>query len=170
MAEQHDAAPPAEPLPPTLAAIADLDDIDQRIIAAMRRNGRIANRELARDVGVNEATVRTRLRRLEDSKTVRVVAMRDLEAMGYGCLAAVGVQVKGHSAADVGRRLAELPEVITVNVVIGEHDLEVQLVATDLAHLETLLTDKLAHVPGVDRLIPGLALKILKYNTEWAPL
>ena len=82
MAEQHDAAPPAEPLPPTLAAIADLDDIDQRIIAAMRRNGRIANRELARDVGVNEATVRTRLRRLEDSKTVRVVAMRDLEAMG----------------------------------------------------------------------------------------
>ena len=148
----------------------DLDDIDERIIAALRLNGRIANRDLAREVGVNEATVRTRLRRLEDGAAVRIVAMRDLHAFGFECLSAVGVQVKGRSAGDVGRDLAKLDQVITVNVAIGVHDLEIQVVATGLAQLEELLTHVIAHVPGVEKLTPGIALKVLKYNPEWAPL
>jgi len=147
-----------------------LDRIDEQIIAALRENGRIANRGLARIVNVNEATVRTRLRKLESNNTVRVVAMRDLKAMGYDALAAVGVQVKGRSATEVGEDLAKIEEVITVNVTIGMYDLEIQVVATDLADLDRLLTDVVARVPGVQRLFPGLSMKILKYNPEWAPL
>ncbi|ARS25961.1 Lrp/AsnC family transcriptional regulator [Sphingomonas sp. KC8] len=152
------------------AAGYELDEIDERIIAALRHSGRIANRDLARIVDVNEATVRTRLRRLEDTSSVRVVAMRDLSAMGYECLSAVGIQVKGRSAADVGRDLAELEEVVTVNVAIGTHDLEVQVVAHDLADLDRLLTHVIAHIPGVEKMVPGLALKVLKYTPDWAPL
>ena len=152
------------------AATYELDEIDDRIIAALRQSGRIANRDLARIVDVNEATVRTRLRRLEETSSVRVVAMRDLSAMGYECLSAVGVQVKGRSAADVGHDLAQLEDVVTVNVAIGTHDLEVQVVARDLADLDRLLTHVIAHVPGVEKMVPALALKVLKYTPDWAPL
>lgn len=148
----------------------ELDEVDDKIIATLRQSGRIANRDLARIVDVNEATVRTRLRRLEESNSVRVVAMRDLSAMGFECLSAVGIQVKGRAAADVGADLAQLEEVITVNVSIGTHDLEVQVVARDLAALDHLLTHVIAHVPGVEKLVPGLALKVLKYTPDWAPL
>ncbi|WP_380874820.1 AsnC family transcriptional regulator [Sphingomonas sp. DBB INV C78] len=152
------------------AAGYELDEVDEKIIAALRQSGRIANRDLARIVDVNEATVRTRLRRLEDNNSVRVVAMRDLSAMGFDCLSAVGVQVKGRAAADVGHDLAQLEEVVTVNVAIGTHDLEVQVVARDLADLDRLLTHVMAHVPGVEKIVPGLALKVLKYTPDWAPL
>ncbi|SNS39205.1 transcriptional regulator, AsnC family [Sphingomonas laterariae] len=152
------------------AATYELDEVDEKIIAALRHSGRIANRDLARIVDVNEATVRTRLRRLEESDSVRVVAMRDLSAMGYECLAAVGVQVKGRSAAAVGHDLAQLEEVVTVNVSIGTHDVEAQVVARDLADLDRLLTHVIAHVPGVEKIVPGLALKVLKYTPDWAPL
>ena len=147
-----------------------LDAIDEKIIAALRQNGRIANRDLAQIVDINEATVRTRLRRLEESQAVRVVAMRDFNAMGYDALSAVGVQVKGRSAADVGAELAKLPQVVTVNVTIGTYDLEIQVLARDLDHLNNILTHDIAHVDGVERLFPGLALKVLKYNPEWSPL
>ncbi|OJV28928.1 MULTISPECIES: Lrp/AsnC family transcriptional regulator [unclassified Sphingomonas] len=148
----------------------DTDEMDERIIAALRQNGRIANRDLARDLGVNEATVRTRLRRLEDADMLRVVAMRDLSAMGFEYLAPVGVQVKGRSAAAVGEDLARIERVITVNVAIGTHDLEIQVVATSLSEMQELLTEVIAKVDGVARLFPSLALKVLKYNPEWAPL
>lgn len=148
----------------------ELDEIDERIIAALRQNGRIANRDLARSLNVNEATVRTRLRRLEDARMVRVVAMRDLAAMGFEYLAPVGVQVKGRSAVAVGEDLAKLERVITVNVAIGAHDLEIQVVAGSLAEMQDLLTNVIAQVKGVARLFPSLALKVLKYNPEWAPL
>lgn len=147
-----------------------LDDVDEQIIAALRKNGRIANRDIAREMGLNEATVRTRLRRLEDASMVRVVAMRDLSAMGFGYLAPVGVQVKGRSAGDVGAEIAELERVITVNVAIGTHDLEIQVVAETLEEMQHLLTGVIAKIDGVERLFPSLALKVFKYNPEWAPL
>lgn len=147
-----------------------LDDVDEQIIAALRQNGRVANRDLARDMGVNEATVRTRLRRLEEARMVRVVAMRDLAAMGFEYLAPVGVQVKGRPAAEVGADIARLERVITVNVAIGTHDLEIQVVAQSLEEMQHLLTNVIARIDGVERLFPSLALKVLKYNPEWAPL
>ncbi|OAN66758.1 AsnC family transcriptional regulator [Sphingomonas sp. TDK1] len=147
-----------------------IDEIDEKIIAALRASGRIGNRELAAAAGVNEATVRTRLRRLEQENVVRVVAVQDLSAMSFDAIAAVGVQVKGRSASAVGADLAQLDNVITVNVTIGMYDLEIQVVARDTTELDTLLSEVIARVEGVERLFPGLSLKILKYNNEWAPL
>lgn len=155
-----------QPAPPP----AVLEPIDEKIIAALRQSGRIANRDLARLIDVNEATVRTRLRKLEATNAVRVVAMRDLTAMGFNAIAAVGVQVKGRSASEVGADLAKLENVITVNVTIGMYDLEAQVVAAGIEELDRLLTDVIAHIEGVERLFPGLSMKILKYNPEWAPL
>ncbi len=158
------------PLATDGAPLPALEPIDEKIIAALRQSGRIANRDLARIVDVNEATVRLRLRRLEANNTVRVVAMRDLAAMGFDAIAAVGVQVKGRAASEGGADIARLDQGITVNVTIGMYDLEIQVVAKDVAELDRLLTDVIAHIPGVERLFPGLSMKILKYNPEWAPL
>lgn len=163
-------APVKQAPAPAPAPSPTLEPIDDKIIAALRQSGRIANRDLARLIDVNEATVRTRLRKLEATNTVRVVAMRDLTAMGFGAIAAVGVQVKGRSAREVGAELAKLDNVITVNVTIGMYDLEAQVVAADVEELDRLLTDVIAHIPGIERLFPGLSMKILKYNPEWAPL
>ncbi|WP_380877984.1 AsnC family transcriptional regulator [Sphingomonas sp. DBB INV C78] len=151
------------------AASFDIDDLDEKIIAALRDNGRIATRDLARVVGVKEATVRAHLRRLEDNNVVRVVAMRDLTALGYDCLSAVGVQVRGRPAADVAADLAKIEQVITAAVSIGTHDLEIQVVAHDLRELDELLTGVVAKVDGVDQLFPSVALKVMKYVSEWAP-
>jgi len=151
------------------AASFDIDDLDEKIIAALRDNGRIATRDLARVVGVKEATVRAHLRRLEDNNIVRVVAMRDLAALGYDCLSAVGIQVKGRPAADVAADLAKIDQVITAAVSIGTHDLEIQVVARDLQELDALLTGVIAKVDGVDQLYPSVALKVMKYVSEWAP-
>ena len=147
-----------------------LDEIDDKIISALRGNGRIGNRELAVVAGVNEATVRARLRRLEGENIVRIVAVQDLSAMSFDAIAAVGVQIKGRSASAVGADLAKLDNITTVNVTIGVYDLEIQVVARDTTELNHLLSDVIAHVDGVERLFPALSLKILKYNNEWAPL
>lgn len=147
-----------------------LDATDGQIIALLRQNGRIANRELAEQLGVNEATIRARLRRLTEGKMVRVIAMRDIHAMGYDAIAAVGVQVKGRTVAEVGRDLAALEQVMTVNAAIGIHDIEIQVIAHGLDELDYLLTKVIAPIPGVERLFPGIALKVLKFNSEWSPL
>jgi Lrp/AsnC family transcriptional regulator, regulator for asnA, asnC and gidA len=147
-----------------------LEPIDEKIVAVLRESGRISNRDMARMIDVNEITVRSRLRKLEENNTVRVVAMSDLGAMGFNAIAAVGVQVKGRSASEVGAELAKLDSVITVNVTIGLYDLEIQVVAPDITELDRILTEEIAPIEGLERLFPGLSMKILKYNPEWVPL
>ena len=72
----------------------ELDDTDYQIMALLRKDGRMPYRALAKAIGVTETTVRARVRRLEDSDTLRVVAVTDFEAAGYSMMLAVGIQVE----------------------------------------------------------------------------
>ena len=151
------------------AAPIELDDTDQGIIALLRSDGRMPYRAIARDLALTEATVRSRVRRLEESNTMRVVAVTDIEAAGYSMLLAIGVQVENRSPEAVARELAELPEVFSVNVAVGAHDVEILVVAEDQAALNDLSGRRLPAVPGVRRLTPALALDVLKNQPDWVP-
>lgn len=151
------------------AAPIELDDTDQAIIELLRQDGRMPYRAIARALDVAENTVRARVRRMEESDTMRVVAVTDIEAAGYGMLLAIGVQIEGRSPEVVARELAAIPEVFSVNVVVGAQDIEILVVAQDQAALNQLITDKLGAIPGVRRLTPALALDVLKNQPDWVP-
>tara|TARA_R110000823_G_scaffold295738_5_gene415644 strand:+ start:27433 stop:27894 length:462 start_codon:yes stop_codon:yes gene_type:complete len=147
----------------------ELDATDQAIIDLLRSDGRMPYRAIARELAVTETTVRARVRRLEDSNTMRVVAVTDIEAAGFGMLLAVGVQVENRSPENVARDMAAIAEVFSVNVVVGAHDLEILVVAEDLVALNALMSQQLAQVPGVRRLTPALAVDVLKNQPDWVP-
>lgn len=151
------------------AAQIELDDTDYRIIALLRADGRLPYRSIARELGLTEATVRARVRRLEESRTMRVVAVTDIEAAGYGMLLAIGVQVENRSPEEVARELAAIPEVFSVNVVVGAQDLEILMVAEDQDALHRLLQERIATMAGVRRLTPSLAVNVLKNQPDWVP-
>lgn len=147
----------------------DMDEIDLRIIAVLREDGRMPYRSIARELGLTEATVRTRVKRLEDTDTMRVVAVTDTQAAGYDMLLAVGVQVEGRSPEAVAEDLARIPEVFSVNVAVGNHDVEVLVMAPGPASLSTLLAQTLGGIAGVRRLTPALAVDVLKNQPDWVP-
>ncbi len=151
------------------AAMIDLDDTDYAIIELLRADGRLPYRAIARELGLTESTVRARVRRLEDSDTMRVVAVTDIEAAGFGMLLAIGVQVENRSPEQVAREMATIAEVFSVNVVVGTHDVEILVVAEDQAALNDLINSRLAQVPGVCRLTPALAVDVLKNQPDWVP-
>ncbi|MEH6581961.1 MAG: AsnC family transcriptional regulator [Halioglobus sp.] len=149
--------------------VIELDDTDYAIIDLLREDGRLPYRAIARELGLTEATVRARVKRLEESNTMRVVAVTDIEAAGYEMLLAIGVQVEGRSPVEVAEDLAKIPEVFSVNVVVGTHDVEILVVAKDQDDLDDLLSQQLANMPGIRRLTPALAVNVLKNQPDWVP-
>jgi Lrp/AsnC family transcriptional regulator, regulator for asnA, asnC and gidA len=152
-----------------MSAPIELDETDQGILALLRQDGRMPYRAIARELDITEPTVRARVRRMEESNTLRVVAVTDIQAAGFGMLLAVGVQVENRTPEDVARDLAKIPEVFSVNVVVGSHDVEILVVAQDPAGLNELLSDTLGAIPGVRRLTPALAVDVLKNQPDWVP-
>jgi Lrp/AsnC family transcriptional regulator, regulator for asnA, asnC and gidA len=147
----------------------ELDEVDYAIIDLLRADGRLPYRAIARELALTETTVRARVRRLEESDTMRVVAVTDIEAAGYQMLLAVGVQVEGRPPREVAEELAKIPEVFSVNVVVGAHDVEILVVAADQESLAELLAVQLVNIPGVRRITPALAVDVLKNQPDWVP-
>jgi Lrp/AsnC family transcriptional regulator for asnA, asnC and gidA len=152
-----------------LGELAVLDETDWRLIELLRADGRMAFRDLAVALAITEAAVRARVRALESSGAMKVVAVADAAASGYELLLAVGVEVDGRPALEVAQALALLAEVFSVSVVIGTYDIELLLVARDHAHVAELVTDRLVRVPGVRRIHAGLAVEVLKNQPDWVP-
>ena len=107
-------------------------------------------RAMAAELGLTEATVRTRVRRLEESNAMRVVAVTDFQAAGYELMLAVGIQVDQRTPLEVANALAEIPEVFSINLVIGTYDIEVLVVAEDQAAMAEALCNWLR--PALARL------------------
>ena len=156
-------------IPQASADLISLDELDYAIIDLLREDGRLPYRAIARELGLTEATVRSRVKRLEESGTMRVVAVTDIEAAGYQMLLAIGVQVESRSPAEVAADLAKIAEIFSVNVVVGTHDVEVLVVAEDLDALNRLLSKILSSISGIRRLTPSLAVNVLKNQPDWVP-
>ena len=76
-----------------------MDELDRKIIALLQMDGRASNAKIAREVGVSEGTVRRRLRRLIQEDVVNVVAVPNLEKLGYATTALIGLQIVGQCIA-----------------------------------------------------------------------
>jgi Lrp/AsnC family transcriptional regulator, leucine-responsive regulatory protein len=153
-----------------LATPNPVDATDARIMDILRTNGRATNQDIADRLQISPATVSARLRRLEETKAMRVVAVSDFSAHGLKILIAVGVKVEGRSAEDVGRDLAKLPEVLSINVMNGRADLELLVGLHDFEEITTFLIDHVSGIEGVAELYSGIAVDIVKFEFNTAPL
>ncbi len=157
------------PLPRKAAAIV-LDDTDRRIIARLKVNGRATNQDIARALGIAATTVSARIRRLERARALSVIAVADFKALDLNVLLAVGIEVEGRPAQDVGAELATLPEVFSVHLVTGARDIEALVAVPDLAALKVFIEREIVKIKGIRRMTAGIAVDIVKYNFDMAPI
>ena len=114
--------------------------------------------------------VATRIRRMEQAKAMKVVAVSDFSAFDYNVLLPVGVNVKGRRANDVAADLAKLDEVAVVHLVSGKHDIEILVALASMENMSDFLLEKLSRIKGIRNLDPSFAVDIIKYDFDVAPI
>lgn len=147
-----------------------LDTLDTNIIEILRIDGRATNQDIANQLSVTASTVSTRLQKMEESRAMRVVAVTDFAALGYNVIIALGVKVRDRSAQAVGKDLAQFPEILSVNIMNGPNDLELLVALRDFAEIQGLLYDHIAAIEGVAHIESGIAVDIVKFEFNIAPL
>lgn len=147
----------------------ELDELDRKIISALKADGRATNQKIARSLKVAPATVSIRIRRLEELNAMRVVAVTDFSALGYTVLLAVGIEVEGRPAEDVAQELATLPEVFAVHLVTGARDIEILVALHDFEELQPFLLQDVGRVRGIRSLSAGIAVDVIKFEFDRTP-
>lgn len=143
-----------------------LDDIDRRILAALQRDGRLTNVELAEEVGLSPSPCLRRVRGLERGGLIKGYhATLDRPAIGLGLTVFVGVKVERHrddTAEAFREAVRAMPQVVSCHLVSGEADFLLQVVVPDLAHYESLLLGHLLRLPGVSDIRSNFAIQTVK--------
>ncbi|HUD90889.1 Lrp/AsnC family transcriptional regulator [Sphingobium sp.] len=147
-----------------------LDSLDANIIEILRTNGRATNQEIAERLSVTAATVSARLQKMEEGRVMRVVAVTDFSAHGYNVIIALGVKVQGRAVGDVGRDLADLAQVLSVNVMNGDYDIELLVALHDFSEVQRFLFEHIAVIDGVTHIASGIAVDIVKFEFNVVPL
>ena len=117
-----------------------MDDTDQRLIAALRRDGRAALSDLAVELGCSRATVRTRMERLAGRGEIvgfTVLTRSDVGTAAVRALMMIGIE--GRGTERVTARLAGLAAVQAVHTTNGKWDLIAEIGAATLEELDTVL-------------------------------
>lgn len=126
-----------------------LDDLDRGILRQLEEDGRRAFREIARTLGTSEATVRARVKRMQDLEILRIVAFADPERLGNHQLALAMLSVEPHRHGDVVARLSKLPEISYVSTLLGRFDICAEIASSSNVELWEFLETQVNTIEGV---------------------
>ena len=120
----------------------DLDDIDFAILGA-----------LGRELGLSQPATWRRIRRLQQAGILLGRRLDlDRKKLGFGVTVFLGIKLatKGRvSLEDFERAVSAIPEVETVEHILGMYDYRLRVTARDIADFERVLRRRIMTLPGV---------------------
>jgi len=129
-----------------------LDGLDRRLIAALAADGTQSAGALGRAFGLSQPATWRRIKRLREAGVLGVKRLRlNPDKIGFGVTVFLGVKLatKGRvSLEDFERAVTAIPEVQTVEHVLGLYDYRLRVVARDLADFERVLRRRIMTLPG----------------------
>jgi len=137
-----------------------LDEKDLKIIEILKKDSRTPYTEIARILSLSEATIRKRIKNLEDKKVITGYSIKiDKSKLGYNTIAYVGLDVEPSMFLDAAKKMTEIDEVKYVATATGDHMIMTEIVTTNG---KELMSEKIGRIKGVHRICPAIILEVLK--------
>lgn len=131
----------------------ELDTLDRLILREMVRDTTQSASAIGRALGLSQPATWRRLQRLRDTGVIKGQRLElDHEKLGFGVSVFLGVKLatKGRvSLEDFERAVSAIPEVQTVEHILGLYDYRLRVVARDISDFERVLRRRIMTLPGV---------------------
>ena len=129
------------------------DATDFAILRALVADATQSAGALGRQLGLSQPATWRRIKRLQDAGILRGRRVDlDAEKLGFGVTVFLGVKLatKGRvSLEDFERAVSAIPEVQSVQQVLGLYDYRLRVTARDIADFERVLRRRIMMLPGV---------------------
>ena len=146
--------------------MANMDDIDRRLLAELQDEGRITNVELAHRVGLTAPPCLRRVRALEEDGVIRGYhAELDPSKLGFSITVFAMVSLKSQAEPDLSAFEALVrgwPIVRECHMLNGEIDFLLKCVAPNLLSFQNFLTGQLTAAPNVASVKTSLVIRAAK--------
>lgn len=148
----------------TQANGSSLDELDFSVLNLLQKDGRMSFTDMADKLGVSISTVRTRVTKLLEEKTIQIIGRINTEKVGFHVYAQIKISVRPALLIQkVASQLLKIKEVSFLAITSGGFDIEMDVMCRDNNHLLQLVSDHVSKIEGVDHTETNMYLKVLKY-------
>ncbi len=134
-----------------------MDDVDEDILAELRKDAKVSLKQLAKKFGVPLSTLYQRIKKLEELGIIKNYTVDlDWRKLGYSIKAYVLVYVDTTRLKEMRKPQSEvlsdlmrLPFVFDADMVTGESDLLLVVRAKDTDDLGRLITERIQGIQGI---------------------
>ena len=149
-----------------------MDKTDLAILSLLQKDARRSSTDKANELNISEGTVRNRVSRLVEKRSIQLVGLIDPNQLGFEAPAMIGVTVQSNLLEEAATQIAQFPEVSYLVMSSGEYDLLVEVLCRDREHLAAFLNENLRQVEGVLRTQTFMILRTFKmaYSADPVPL
>ena len=131
----------------------NLDAYDRMLLRALEQDAGLPTTRLAAKLGLSQPATWRRIKRLKQGGVIKGQRLvLDTAQVGFGVTVFLGVKMATKSRGsleDFERAIGAIPEVQTVDHVLGLYDYRLRVVARDLADFERVLRRRIMTMPGV---------------------
>lgn len=147
-----------------------LDNIDRNILNVLQMHGRIANVDLAKEVGLSPSPCLERVRRLEEQGYIQGYnAKLDPVKLGASMLVFVEISLTKTSPdifADFSAAVQQQDDIQECHLVSGNFDFLLKTRVADMASYRKLLGDTLLRLPGVRESRSYVVMEEVKHSNR----
>lgn len=139
-----------------------IDEVDRKLIDALRQDGRQSLANLGSEIGLSGDSVKDRLDRLTSYGILKVTCTVDPKLLGFASITLIGIKVTG-PAEPIAEALAKVKEFDFVACTAGEFDIIAEAVCSSDAHLLEVLDRHIRARHDVASLVAFSYLDVLKF-------
>jgi len=141
-----------------------LDDVNLRIIDILSKDSSTPFVEVAKQIGISDATVHIRVKKLISEGIISKFTISvDNDLLGYDHLAFIGINVEPGFADEAIAELSNLEEVLEIHEMHGTFDLLLKVRAKDLNQMRDLVEKK---IRKLRRILETELMTVLKTRKE----
>ncbi len=143
--------------------IAEIDELDLKILKLLEEDGRIAFMDIAKKLRLSESTIRKRVQALKENGVIKRFTVEiDPAKIGLNTVAIVGIDVDPPKLLEVAQKLCEFKEIRCVATSTGDHMIMTEIWTKDGRELTRLISEKIGPIEGVKKICPAIILERLK--------
>jgi DNA-binding Lrp family transcriptional regulator len=144
--------------------ISQIDEVNLKIINILKNDSSTPFVDIAKRIGVSDATVHQRIRRMIAAGIINKFTISvDNDLLGYDHMAFMGINISPGSADQIISDLLRIKEILEMHELHGKFDLLLKIRAKNLIQMRDIVENKICKIPHI---LESELMTVLKTEKE----